>query len=139
LQDEDMSENSDDRMMALEAAAFRRLIGHLALRQDASNIALMGLAGFCRNCLADWLEEASIATGQPLTREEARTHVYGEPYADFKARQPAATAEELARMEASVALNAKLRGADCDADDRLDRQLDQSFPASDTPKILRPR
>jgi hypothetical protein len=97
-------------MQALEAAAFRRLLAHLALRQDASNIELMALAGFCRNCLADWLAEAASEAGRPMTRDTARAHVYGEPYAAFKARQPEATADQLARMEASLRENARVRG-----------------------------
>ncbi len=96
-------------MQALEAAAFRKLTAHLAMREDASNIELMGLAGFCRNCLADWLEEASVEAGTPLGRDAARLHVYGEPYAAFKGRQPEATPDQLARMDASLAENARLR------------------------------
>jgi uncharacterized protein len=105
-----MAEIDHDRQMqAIEAAAFRRLTAHLAQRQDAANIELMALAGFCRNCLAEWLEEASVHAGTPMTREEARTHVYGEPYAAFKARQPEATADQIARMNASLAENARVR------------------------------
>jgi hypothetical protein len=123
-------------MEQLEAAAFRRLLEHLRLREDASNIDLMGLAGFCRNCLADWLAEASVETPTPLTREEARTHVYGEPYAAFKARQPEATPEQIARMEASLARNAELRAA---AESRkLDEGLIETFPASDPPAATSP-
>ncbi len=131
----------DTRMQALEAAAFRRLTDHLAQRQDASNIELMALAGFCRNCLSEWLEEASIETGAPLSREEARLHVYGEPYADFKARQAEATADQLARMNASLAENARIRAAanSRKLDAQLDAQLDAGFPASDPPSITRPR
>jgi hypothetical protein len=95
----------------LQAAAFRRLLHHLQLRQDAQNVDLMGLAGFCRNCLADWLAEAAQEDGQTLGREDARTLVYGEPYEAFKARQPFATPEQLARMEASLAENARVRAA----------------------------
>lgn len=88
---------------ATAAAAFRRLVAHLRHRTDAENIDLMGLAGFCRNCLADWTAEASNGA---LDREAARTAIYGMPYADFKARhQGVATAEQLARMAASVARN----------------------------------
>lgn len=121
----------------LEAAAFRRLLAHLRARQDVANIDLMGLAGFCRNCLADWLAEASVATGHPLTREEARTHVYAESYAAFKARQPEATPDQIARMEASIARNRQL--VKSEKSSRLDDQLDDSFPASDPPAITRPR
>jgi len=105
-----MAENDPDLpLQALEAAVFRRLARHLHQRQDAPNIELMALAGFCRNCLSEWLEEASIEAGTPLSREDARTHVYGEPYAAFKARQPEATADQLARMTASLAENARVR------------------------------
>lgn len=89
----------DDRAAA---AAFRRLVRHLQHRDDAQNIDLMGLAGFCRNCLSDWLTEAVAGEHD---KESVREAVYGMPYADWKARQPAATPEQLARMEASVARN----------------------------------
>jgi hypothetical protein len=92
----------DDRVAA---AAFRRLVEHLRHRQDAQNIDLMGMAGFCRNCLADWLAEASAAAGAPMTRDEARRAVYGMDYADWKQGQPEATQEQLARMAESVARN----------------------------------
>jgi hypothetical protein len=121
----------------LEAAAFRRLVEHLRLRADAANVDLMGLAGFCRNCLADWLAEASIETGHPLTREEARDHIYGEPYAAFKARQAEASPEQLTRMERSLAENERVRAAAKSL--KLDSQLDASFPASDPPSITTPR
>jgi len=124
-------------MEALEAAAFRRLVEHLRLRQDASNIELMGLAGFCRNCLADWVAEASVETPHPITREEARNHVYGEPYADFKARQIEASPGQLERMDRSLAENARVRASAKSR--KLDDQLDDSFPASDPPGITRPR
>lgn len=88
------------------AEAFRRLVHHLRMRQDAQNVDLMGLAGFCRNCLADWLSEASEGT---LSRDQARQAVYGMPYGEWKAAQPEASAEQLARMEASLALNERLR------------------------------
>lgn len=131
------AESAHPEMEKLEAAAFRRLLEHLRLRQDASNIDLMGLAGFCRNCLADWLAEASMETPFPLTLEEARNHVYGEPYAAFKARQLEATPEQLAKMDRSVAENARLRLQHKSR--LLDEALDDSFPASDPPSITRPR
>ena len=92
----------DDKVAA---AAFRRLVAHLRHRQDAQNIDLMGLAGFCRNCLADWVEEASAEAGKPIGREEARRAIYGMDYAEWKKGQPEATPEQLARMDASVARN----------------------------------
>jgi hypothetical protein len=85
-----------------EAAVFRRLVAHLQARPDVQNIDLMILAGFCRNCLADWYREAAAAHGIPLERESARERIYGEPFADWKARhQPAATEAQLAAFEAA--------------------------------------
>lgn len=90
------------------AAAFRRLVDHLRHRSDAQNVDLMGLAGFCRNCLGDWVSEASQATDRPLTRDEGREAVYGMPYAQWKAdHQQPASAEQIRRMEESVARNAR--------------------------------
>lgn len=115
----------DDR---IAAEAFRRLVRHLRHRTDAENIELMGLAGFCRNCLADWLEEAS--RGQ-LNKDGARQAIYGMPYADWKARhQSDATPEQIARMEASIARNKR--------EAELDEALDDSFPASDPPSMTDP-
>ncbi len=88
---------------AVAAAAFRRLVRHLRHRSDAENIDLMGLAGFCRNCLSDWVEEADGT----LSKEQAREIVYGMPYAQWKAEhQGDATPEQLERMRQSVAKNA---------------------------------
>ena len=88
---------------AAAAAAFRRLVAHLQHRGDAQNIDLMGLAGFCRNCLGDWLAEAS---GGALDKAAAREAVHGMTAAEWKARQPAATPGQLARMADSLAKNA---------------------------------
>ncbi|MBA2920827.1 DUF1244 domain-containing protein [Sphingomonas sp. MAH-20] len=97
-----MAEYSD----AAAAAAFRRLVHHMQQRSDAQNVDLMGLAGFCRNCLGDWLAEAS---GGALTKDQGREAVYGMPYSDWKAaHQQPATPEQLARMESSVARNREL-------------------------------
>lgn len=70
----------------LEAAAFRRLLQHLRARTDVQNIDLMNLAGFCRNCLSNWYEEEAKARGLDISREEARTMVYGMPQAEWKAK-----------------------------------------------------
>lgn len=84
------------------AAAFRRLVRHLRQRHDAQNIDLMGLAGFCRNCLADWINDA----GAGLDKAAAREVIHGMPQAEWKARfQTEATPEQIARMEASVERN----------------------------------
>ncbi|HEU6443082.1 MAG TPA: DUF1244 domain-containing protein [Microvirga sp.] len=86
----------------LEAAAFRRLLDHLRERTDVQNIDLMNLAGFCRNCLSNWLKDAADARGVPLSKEESRTHVYGMPYDEWKARyQKEASPSQLDRFEES--------------------------------------
>ncbi|MEP0392397.1 MAG: DUF1244 domain-containing protein [Erythrobacter sp.] len=87
---------------AIAAAAFRRLVSHLQHRHDAQNIELMGLAGFCRNCLADWIRDA----GFEGDKAEARAVIHGMPMEEWKStRQKPATDEQLAAMKASVALN----------------------------------
>jgi len=84
------------------AAAFRRLVRHLRHRPDAQNIDLMGLSGFCRNCLADWIRDA----GYEGDKAAARELIHGMPMDEWKAQhQSDATPEQLARMEASLALN----------------------------------
>ncbi len=125
-----MADEIDDK---IAAAAFRRLVAHLQHRTDAENIDLMGLAGFCRNCLADWVSEASDGT---IDRDAARTAIYGMPYAEWKAiNQSEASPGQLARMEASVAKN---RAPNSHEDDLLDDALDDSFPASDPPSMTDP-
>jgi hypothetical protein len=70
----------------LEAAAFRALRHHLMdKRPDVQNIDLMNLAGFCRNCLARWYQEAAADRGIEMTRDEAREIYYGMPYEDWRA------------------------------------------------------
>jgi hypothetical protein len=84
----------------LEAAAFRRLIRHLRERAEVQNIDLMNLAGFCRNCLATWYQEAAAEKGIALTKEGAREIVYGMPYEQWKARfQTEAAAKQQAAFE----------------------------------------
>ena len=88
----------DDRTRTeLEAAAFRRLLEHLRKRSDVQNIDMMNLAGFCRNCLANWYKEEAKAKGLGVTREAVRTMVYGMPQDEWKARY---------QREASPAQNA---------------------------------
>lgn len=96
-----MSTNIDAKTaIELEAAAYRRLVEHLRKRTDVQNIDLMNLAGFCRNCLANWYMDAAKAQGITLSKDEAREIVYGEPYADWqKKHQKEASAEKLAAFE----------------------------------------
>jgi len=71
----------------LEAAAFRMLMHHLLeKRPEVQNIDLMNLAGFCRNCLSRWYQEAAETKGIALSKDEAREIVYGMPYADWVAK-----------------------------------------------------
>jgi hypothetical protein len=70
--------------LELEAAAFRRLTAHLQERTDVQNIDLMNLAGFCRNCLSKWYLAAAEEKGLAMDYEQAREHVYGMPYAQWK-------------------------------------------------------
>jgi hypothetical protein len=92
----------DELPDAVAAAAFRKLVRHLRHRADAQNIDLMGLAGFCRNCLADWIREG----GFPGDKAAARELIHGMPMEEWKARhQSEATAEQIARMEMSLQLN----------------------------------
>lgn len=112
---------------ATAAKAFRRLVRHLRHRTDAQNIDLMGLAGFCRNCLADWIVEADPS----LSKDQAREIVYAMPFAEWKARhQLPATPEQLARMEESMKRN--------HVEALLDDALDDTFPASDPPSLTDP-
>ena len=87
---------------AIAAAAFRRLVRHLRRRHDAQNIDLMGLAGFCRNCLAEWIREG----GYEGDKAAARALIHGIPFEEWKAKyQAEATPEQLAGMEESLKKN----------------------------------
>lgn len=92
----------DPETTSIEAAVFRRLLQHLMQeRPDVQNIDLMILAGFCRNCFSDWYREAAESRGLTMTRDEAREAVYGEPFAQWKAKhQQDATPEQLAAFAA---------------------------------------
>ena len=101
-----MNTNAPDSLDQLDdavaAAAFRRLVRHLQHRHDAQNIELMGLSGFCRNCLADWIRDA----GYEGDKAAAREVIHGMPMDEWKAtRQKPATEEQLAAMESSIAKN----------------------------------
>ena len=114
---------------AVAAAAFRRLVRHLRHRTDAENIDLMGLAGFCRNCLGEWIAEASEGTPDEMDWSDARDLIYGMPYKAWKAQHATeATPEQLARMKESLTKN----------EAALDEALDESFPASDPPSMTEP-
>ena len=76
----------DKTRTELEAAVFRRLVEHLRSRTDVQNIDLMNLAGFCRNCLSNWMKEAADAKSLPMSKDESRTIVYGMPYEEWKAK-----------------------------------------------------
>ena len=77
----------DQTRLEIEAAAFRTLRHHLmAVRPDVQNIDLMTLAGFCRNCLSRWYQEAANERGLPMSKDEARELYYGMPYDDWRAQ-----------------------------------------------------
>jgi uncharacterized protein len=90
----------DPTRTALEAAVFRRLVEHLRGRTDVQNIDLMNLAGFCRNCLSNWMKDAADEKGVPLSKDESRQIVYGMPYEEWKAKyQPEASPAQRAAFE----------------------------------------
>ncbi|MGE3146116.1 MAG: DUF1244 domain-containing protein [Pseudorhodoplanes sp.] len=89
----------DKTRTELEAATFRRLVEHLRSRTDVQNIDLMNLAGFCRNCLSNWMKEAADARGLALSKDDSRTLVYGMPYDEWRAKyQTEASAEQKAAL-----------------------------------------
>jgi uncharacterized protein len=88
----------------LEAAAFRRLLKHLQTRTDVQNIDMMNLAGFCRNCLSNWMQDAATEKGVELSKDDARHHVYGMPFAEWKAKyQVDATPDQQQKFAAETA------------------------------------
>lgn len=97
-----MTKIDSESRIEIEAAAFRRLIAHLRKRTEVQNIDLMILAGFCRNCLADWQVEAAEERGLSLSKDEAREAVYGMPYSEWKIRHhKEATPEQVAAFYAA--------------------------------------
>jgi hypothetical protein len=93
----DMTKLDKNLETELEAAAFRRLVQHMRERSDVQNIDLMNLAGFCRNCLANWYQEAAGERGLQLTKDGAREVIYGMPYKDWQAKhQKEASGEQKA-------------------------------------------
>ena len=90
----------DKTRTELEAAVFRRLVDHLRKRTDVQNIDLMNLAGFCRNCLSNWMKEAADAKGLAMSKDESREIVYGMPYEEWKAKyQREASGEQKAAFD----------------------------------------
>jgi hypothetical protein len=89
-----MAAFTEEQKRDFEAAAFRRLVRHLRDHADVQNIALMNLAGFCRNCLADWYREAAGEGGVALGKDEAREIVYGMPYQEWRTRHQREASEE---------------------------------------------
>jgi uncharacterized protein len=84
----------------LEAAVYRRLVEHLRSRTDVQNIDLMTLAGFCRNCLSNWMKDAADDRHVPMTKEQSREIVYGMPYDEWRAKyQKEAPASQQAAFE----------------------------------------
>jgi hypothetical protein len=81
-----MTKIDNQLVTELEAAAFRKLVEHLRGRSDVQNIDMMNLAGFCRNCLANWYQEAANARGLELGKEGAREVIYGMPFKDWQAK-----------------------------------------------------
>ena len=76
----------DKTRTELEAAVYRRLVEHLRGRADVQNIDMMNLAGFCRNCLSNWMKDAADASGVALSKDQSREAVYGMPYEEWKAK-----------------------------------------------------
>ena len=92
----------DKTRTELEAAVYRRLVEHLRSRTDVQNIDMMNLAGFCRNCLSNWMKDAADASGVPLSKDESRVAVYGMPYDEWKTKhQKEASAEQKSAFDAS--------------------------------------
>src|SRR4051812_38539748 len=92
----------DKTQTELEAAVYRRLVEHLRTRTDVQNIDLMNLAGFCRNCLSNWMKDAADAKGVPLTKDQSREAIYGMPFDEWKAKyQKEASTEQKAAFEKS--------------------------------------
>jgi hypothetical protein len=99
-----MKELDSQTRTELDAAVLRTLIGHLQKRSDVQNIELMNLAGFCRNCLSKWYVAAAREKGMEVTMEQAREHIYGMSYEDWKAKyQQEATAEQQAAFRQVMA------------------------------------
>jgi hypothetical protein len=75
---------NDNMKKEIQSSAFERLLEHLKVRKDVQNLDLMNLAGFCRNCLSKWYREEADKKGITISDPEAREHVYGMPYTEWK-------------------------------------------------------
>jgi uncharacterized protein len=94
----------DATRTTLEAAAFRKLVSHLRTRTDVQNIEMMNLAGFCRNCLSNWMQDEAKALGVELSKDEARKEIYGMPYDEWRAlHQKEASADQQTKFAAQTA------------------------------------
>jgi hypothetical protein len=92
----------DKTRTELEAAVYRRLVEHLRTRSDVQNIDMMNLAGFCRNCLSNWMKDAADDKGLAMTKDESREIVYGMPYEEWrKKHQKEASPDQKAAFEKS--------------------------------------
>jgi uncharacterized protein len=90
----------DKTRTELESAVLRRLVEHLRQRTDVQNIDLMNLAGFCRNCLSNWMKEAADGKGIAMTKDESRETIYGMPYEQWKEKyQREASTEQKAAFD----------------------------------------
>jgi hypothetical protein len=100
---EEIMADDEKSRLELEAAVYRRLVAHLRERTDVQNIDLMNLAGFCRNCLSNWMKDAADEKGVPMTKEESRALVYGMPYDEWRAKfqKDASTSQKAAFEKAS--------------------------------------
>jgi len=75
---------NEDNKNILQSATFERLLKHLSERKDVQNIDIMNLVGFCRNCLSKWYQEEADKKGIEISNSEAREHIYGMPYSEWK-------------------------------------------------------
>jgi hypothetical protein len=99
----------DETRIKIEAAAFRGLVQHLQKHTEVQNIDLMGLSGFCRNCLAKWVKAASEHYGAPMDYDAAREMVYGMPYSEWKEKhQEPSTPEQERKFEESKPMRAEI-------------------------------
>jgi len=95
-----MDKMDDKTRTELEAAVYRRLVEHLRTRSDVQNIDLMNLAGFCRNCLSNWMKDAADAKGLAMSKDDSREVVYGMPYEEWRAKhQKEASPQQKAAFE----------------------------------------